>query len=337
MTRGSQDEKATPGTAHTAAERQSPQRGLDKTQGEPPPRRPQGREDREEPSRHRLQDPPGTVVLEGPEPSEGEEGGPGLWTGSACWLITISGPASSPAPPQGQAVLRPQGAPGPRSRDRGVTPARMGKRGLEPSPTPAPSPRLRGHTRPREACLHSPCPTRVRASFVSYVGYFTEHGRGQRPGLRRCGEPPGQSRGPAQQGTASHLAHSTHSPVLAMTKTLNCYTAEAQPIQRGGIVQKEGPGSPGLLVMTPPLTATGTRVWWQRRGLGGLREGPSLTTAGALPCADLGPYTGIAPHTTRDHQSVQSSRSVVSDSLRPHESQHARPPCPSPTPGVHSD
>ena len=28
---------------------------------------------------------------------------------------------------------------------------------------------------------------------------------------------------------------------------------------------------------------------------------------------------------------------VVSDSLRPHESQHARPPCPSPTPGVHSD
>ena len=34
--------------------------------------------------------------------------------------------------------------------------------------------------------------------------------------------------------------------------------------------------------------------------------------------------------------SVQS-RSVVSDSLRPHESRHARPPCPSPTPGVHSN
>ena len=33
----------------------------------------------------------------------------------------------------------------------------------------------------------------------------------------------------------------------------------------------------------------------------------------------------------------QFSRSVVSDSLRPHESQHARPPCPSPTPGVHSE
>ena len=35
--------------------------------------------------------------------------------------------------------------------------------------------------------------------------------------------------------------------------------------------------------------------------------------------------------------SVQFSRSVMSDSLGPHESQHARPPCPSPTPGVHSD
>ena len=35
--------------------------------------------------------------------------------------------------------------------------------------------------------------------------------------------------------------------------------------------------------------------------------------------------------------SVQFSRSVVSDSLWPHESQHARPPCPSPTPGAHSN
>ena len=35
--------------------------------------------------------------------------------------------------------------------------------------------------------------------------------------------------------------------------------------------------------------------------------------------------------------SVQFSRSVGSDSLWPHESQHARPPCPSPTPRVHLD
>ena len=35
--------------------------------------------------------------------------------------------------------------------------------------------------------------------------------------------------------------------------------------------------------------------------------------------------------------SVQFSGSVMSDSLQPRESQHARPPCPSPTPGVHSN
>ena len=35
--------------------------------------------------------------------------------------------------------------------------------------------------------------------------------------------------------------------------------------------------------------------------------------------------------------SVQFSCSVVSDFLRPHESQHTRPPCPSPSPGIHSD
>ena len=34
---------------------------------------------------------------------------------------------------------------------------------------------------------------------------------------------------------------------------------------------------------------------------------------------------------------VQFSRSVGADSLQPHESQHARPPCPSPTPGVYSN
>ena len=32
---------------------------------------------------------------------------------------------------------------------------------------------------------------------------------------------------------------------------------------------------------------------------------------------------------------VQFSHSIVSDSLRPSDLQHARPPCPSPTPGVH--
>ena len=39
----------------------------------------------------------------------------------------------------------------------------------------------------------------------------------------------------------------------------------------------------------------------------------------------------------KSFSSVQFSRSVVSDSLRPHESQHTRTPCPSPTPRVYSN
>ena len=35
--------------------------------------------------------------------------------------------------------------------------------------------------------------------------------------------------------------------------------------------------------------------------------------------------------------SVQFSWSVMTDSLQPHDSQHASPPCPSPAPGVHSN
>ena len=44
-------------------------------------------------------------------------------------------------------------------------------------------------------------------------------------------------------------------------------------------------------------------------------------------------------HKSKEYQfsSVQFSHSVMSNSSRPHESQHARPPCPSSTPGVHSD
>ena len=43
------------------------------------------------------------------------------------------------------------------------------------------------------------------------------------------------------------------------------------------------------------------------------------------------------PHNCTHLSSVQFSHSVVSNSLQPHESQHARPLCPSPTPGVHSN
>ena len=55
-------------------------------------------------------------------------------------------------------------------------------------------------------------------------------------------------------------------------------------------------------------------------------------------CAYLDLCVNGKKHTSAPtFSSVQFSHSVMSYSLQPHESQHARPPCPSPTPGVHSN
>ena len=54
-------------------------------------------------------------------------------------------------------------------------------------------------------------------------------------------------------------------------------------------------------------------------------------------CKYMPIWTFLITYLFLSGSSVQFSHSVVSDSLRPHESQHARPPCPSPSPGVHSD
>ena len=48
-------------------------------------------------------------------------------------------------------------------------------------------------------------------------------------------------------------------------------------------------------------------------------------------------YLKLGNYLLKVKVSVQFSCSVVSNSLRSHESQHARPPCPSPTPRVHSN
>ena len=52
---------------------------------------------------------------------------------------------------------------------------------------------------------------------------------------------------------------------------------------------------------------------------------------------DSSPPGSPVPGILQARTLYQFSHSVMSDSLRPHESQHARPPCPSPTPGVHPD
>ena len=80
-----------------------------------------------------------------------------------------------------------------------------------------------------------------------------------------------------------------------------------------------------LLADVPFLRALGLLRVGSARGIFPDQE----SNQGPLHCK------GILSHWTTT--SVQFSRSVVSDSLWPHEPQHARPPCPSPTPGVYSN
>ena len=54
-------------------------------------------------------------------------------------------------------------------------------------------------------------------------------------------------------------------------------------------------------------------------------------------CTKWNFWIGVYKYVPFQIRSDQISRSVMSNSLWPHESQHTRPPCPSPTPGVHSD
>ena len=66
----------------------------------------------------------------------------------------------------------------------------------------------------------------------------------------------------------------------------------------------------------------------------------SLGLASRLQVCNVWPLfksSSSCTYSRRNLWSDQISRSVLSNSLRPHELQHARPPCPSPTPGVHWD
>ena len=66
---------------------------------------------------------------------------------------------------------------------------------------------------------------------------------------------------------------------------------------------------------------------WDESFFAGVNIFQSLSFTDPPPC----------PHQELSEQfsSVQFNRSVMSDCLRPHELQHTRPACPSPTPGVH--
>ena len=82
--------------------------------------------------------------------------------------------------------------------------------------------------------------------------------------------------------------------------------------------------SPGYFLLSWLFSSGGQNI-------GALASAPFLPTK-IQGCFPLGlTWFDLLPHIS----SVQFSHSVVSNSLWPHESQHTRPPCPSPTPGVH--
>ena len=62
-----------------------------------------------------------------------------------------------------------------------------------------------------------------------------------------------------------------------------------------------------------------------------------LYSSPVYSCHLFSPLNVILQISNLAHLDFQFSHSVMSDSLRPHESQHARPPCPSPTPRVYSN
>ena len=65
-----------------------------------------------------------------------------------------------------------------------------------------------------------------------------------------------------------------------------------------------------------------------------LRDTEGMTSSNLLQEAGKDMWVGLG---VSFHPISLTHFLLTSASLQPHESQHARPPCPSPTPGVHSD
>ena len=82
-------------------------------------------------------------------------------------------------------------------------------------------------------------------------------------------------------------------------------------------------------------------LWTEEPGgqsMASQRGGHDCGFTRALRCGALFTHSVFMTALGKRYDSVsQSVSSVVSNSLRPHELQHSRPRCPSPTPGVHSD
>ena len=87
----------------------------------------------------------------------------------------------------------------------------------------------------------------------------------------------------------------------------------------------------------PPCSFHSTLILPPRGLLYTLRRCFSTVLPKNLPKAGKAQINRLCSTLCISFSSVQFSHSIVSDSLRPHEPQHTRPPCPSPTPRVHSN
>ena len=132
----------------------------------------------------------------------------------------------------------------------------------------------------------------------------------------------------------------THQPPLSMEFSRKEYWSELPYLPSGDLCNAGIKGrSPVLQVDSLPSEPPGkpkNTSWKPSLSLGGFpNQGMELGSPSLVGRF----FTSWGARETQRSQirSDQISRSVMSDSLRPHESQHTRPPCPSPTPGVHSD
>ena len=109
---------------------------------------------------------------------------------------------------------------------------------------------------------------------------------------------------------------------------------QGSPTMERGLIIKEDPYCSGrLLLWRGKIYNTGTLIPW-----GLLHRGGAMTIQRTIIIK--GTITIEGDHSVEGdyyRSSVQFSRSVMSDSLPPHEPQHARPPCPLPTPRAHSN
>ena len=95
----------------------------------------------------------------------------------------------------------------------------------------------------------------------------------------------------------------------------------------------------GLPVLCRPFLETTSALWECHKWLLASWHSSVVENlpANAGDTGDLGLSPGSGRYPGEGNSLVQFSRSVLSDSLWPHESRHTRPSCPSPTPGVYSN